>query len=64
MPVKKPKDVHLFWSPLSHRIYATRAYKEVEKKDGGRYIEVTGQKFDVTDQIKQILDTRQIEWGK
>jgi hypothetical protein len=45
------KPIHVFWSPLSERFYASRAYKEI--KPGVH--EITGQKFDVTDDIAQLV---------
>jgi hypothetical protein len=42
--------IRVFWSPLSQRFYATRAWKEV--KPG--VIEVTGEKFDVTNDIAEM----------
>jgi hypothetical protein len=47
------KPIHVFWSPLSQRFYASRAYKEI--KPG--VIEITGEKFDVTNDIaEQIIN--------
>ena len=43
----KLKPIHVFWSPSSRRFYASRAYKEI--KPG--VIEITGEKFDVTNDI-------------
>lgn len=48
MPIEKP--MRLFASPFSGRVYAVRAYKEV--KPG--VFEVTGKKFDVTEDFKTI----------
>ena len=41
------KPIRVFWSPLSRRFYASRAYKEI--KPG--VVEITGDKFDVTQDI-------------
>jgi hypothetical protein len=47
------KPIHVFWSPLSRRFYASRAYKEI--KPG--VVEITGEKFDVTNDIaEQIIN--------
>jgi hypothetical protein len=43
------KPIHVFWSSLSRRFYASRAYKEI--KPG--VIEITGEKFDVTNDIAE-----------
>lgn len=45
------KRIRVFWSPLSQRFYASRAYKQV--KDG--VVEITGEKFDVTDDIAEMV---------
>lgn len=50
------KPIRVFWSPLSRRLYATRAWREV--KPG--VIECTGDRFDVTDDIASILESEQI----
>ena len=49
------KPIRVFWSPLSQRFYASRAYKQV--KPG--VVLITGEKFDVTDDIaKQIIENK------
>ena len=45
------KPIRIFWSPLSQRFYASRAYKEV--KPG--VVEITGQQFDVTADIAALV---------
>lgn len=47
--MKKP--IRVFWSPLSQRFYASRAYKEVP----WGFVTITGEQFDVTDDIKGIV---------
>ena len=47
----KQKPIRIFWSGLSRRFYASRAYKQVEPG----IIEITGEKFDVTDQIADLI---------
>lgn len=47
--MKKP--IHVFWSPLSQRFYASRAYKI----EGDNIVTITGDKFDVTDDIAEII---------
>jgi hypothetical protein len=47
----KRKPIRVFWSPLTKRFYATRAWKEV--KPG--VIECTGERFDVTEDIGAII---------
>jgi len=46
-PVMTSNPIRLFRSPLTGRVYATRAYRVYP--DGG--VKVTGQKFDVTDEV-------------
>jgi hypothetical protein len=50
--------IHVAWSPLSQRFYAFRAYKRVNADT----IEVTGEKFDVTDEIAAAILKYQIEF--
>ena len=45
------KPIRVFWSPLSQRFYASRAYKDI--KPG--IVEITGDKFDVTEDIAQAI---------
>jgi hypothetical protein len=54
------KRIRVFWSPFSHRFYASRAYKEV--KPG--VVEITGQKFDVTDDIAAQVIENKITFSK
>lgn len=49
--MRHSKPIHVFWSALSQRFYASRAYKEI--KPG--IWEVTGEKFDVTDDIAGLI---------
>jgi hypothetical protein len=45
------KPIRIFWSGLSQRFYASRAYKEI--KPG--IVEITGEKFDVTADIAALI---------
>jgi len=54
MPPKKP--LMILESPLTGKFYATRAYKKHEN-----YVECTGQKEDVTEQIEAIIRARSIK---
>jgi hypothetical protein len=45
------KPIRIFWSPLSERFYASRAYKEIRPG----VVEITGQKFDVTADISALV---------
>lgn len=60
---RPPKPIRVFYSEFSCRFYATRAYRECVSKDGKRrYIEVTGEQFDVTDDIAGIIKQHDIEF--
>ena len=52
------KPIRVFWSPLSRRFYATRAWKEIRPG----VIECTGERFDVTNDIAGIIEQHQIEF--
>ena len=52
------KPIRVFWSPLSRRFYATRAWKEIRPG----LIECTGERFDVTNDIAGIIEQEQIEF--
>jgi hypothetical protein len=54
------KPIRVFWSPLSRRFYASRAYKEI--KPG--VVEITGAQFDVTDDIAGIIDKHQLVFSR
>ncbi len=59
--MKKPKlSIHVAWSPFSQRFYAFRAYKRINQET----IEVTGEKFDVTDEIAAAVLKHNIEFWK
>ena len=47
-----PKPIRVFYSGLSQRFYATRVYRIDEK---GR-VTVTGEKFDVTNDIAELIE--------
>ena len=54
--MRKPKPIRVFFSPLSRRFYATRAYRE--EKNG--LITVTGEKFDVTNDIAGLIEQHDV----
>jgi hypothetical protein len=58
--VNGAKPIRVFYSELSQRFYASRAYKQV--KPG--IVEITGQKFDVTDDIARLVIRHDIEFTK
>ena len=54
----KPKPIRVFFSPLSRRFYATRAYTIDERG----MVTVTGEKFDVTNDIAGLIEQHQVEF--
>jgi hypothetical protein len=54
------KPIRIFWSELSQKFYASRAYRET----GPGIVEITGQKFDVTQDIASIVDKFNITFTK
>lgn len=52
------KPIRIFWSPMSERFYASRAYKELRPG----VVEITGQKFDVTSDIAALVVKNDIEF--
>ena len=57
--MRKSKPIRVFFSLLSHRFYATRAYTE-DSETG--MITVTGEKFDVTDDIAGLIQRYNLEF--
>lgn len=45
------KPIRIFYSDLARRFYAARAYKDI----GGGVTVITGEKFDVTDEIAALI---------
>lgn len=56
--MKARKPIRVFWSPLTRRFYATRAWREFRPG----VIECTGERFDVTNDIAGIIEQEQIEF--
>lgn len=54
--MKKP--IRVFFSVLSRRFYATRAYRI----DDDGIVTVTGEKFDVTDDIASLIEKHNVEF--
>ena len=48
------KSLHIFYSGITDRYYATRSYR----LDGNGIVTITGQKDDVTDEIEAIIRER------
>lgn len=53
------KPIRIFWSPLSRRLFASSAYKEI--KPG--VVEITGQQFDVTNDIAELILKHEITFS-
>ncbi len=51
MSLRRSKPIKVFYSELSQRFYASRAYKLVKVSDDKAIYEITGEKFDVTNDI-------------
>lgn len=58
--MRTSKPIRVFWSPLSRRFYATRAWKEVSPG----VVECTGERFDVTNDIASIMEREEIEFRR
>lgn len=56
----KSRPIRIFWSPLSRRFYASRAYKEV--KPG--VVTITGEQFDVTNEIAALIEKHGITFDR
>lgn len=57
------KPIRVFYSELSKRFYASRAYKVRQTKTHER-ITITGDKFDVTDEIAGAIIKHKLVFSK
>lgn len=57
-----PKPIRIFFSVLTERFYATRAWREVPGKPG--MITVSGEKFDVTNEIAGLIEQYNVTFTK
>ena len=55
MTRRASRPIRVFYSELSCRFYAMRAWRECTTQNGARYIQVTGEQFDVTDDIAGLI---------
>lgn len=62
MPKNKLKPIRIFYSELGHRFYASRAWRIVKTTNGKEIVEITGQKFDVTDELGALITKHNIEF--
>jgi hypothetical protein len=56
---RAPQPIRVFFSKLSRRFYATRAYR-IDAATG--VVEVTGEKFDVTNDIANLIAEHHVEF--
>ncbi|HEX5426519.1 MAG TPA: hypothetical protein VFW94_23430 [Candidatus Acidoferrales bacterium] len=62
--MSQAKRIRIFWSPLGQRFYASNRYKILKQKDGKEIVHITGQKFDVTDEIASAVIANQIQFTR
>jgi hypothetical protein len=56
------KRIRIFWSPLGQRFYASSHWKTTGKTENFEHILITGEKFDVTDDIAAAILKHNIEF--
>jgi hypothetical protein len=58
----KLKPIKVFWSTLGQRFYAARSYREFDSLEDPKkkIYQITGEKFDVTDDIADAITKHQI----
>ena len=56
--MNRQKPIKVFWSPLSRRFYASQHYKQ----DADGEAPITGEKFDVTNDIGTLIQQYEIEF--
>lgn len=54
------KPIRIFYSDLSRKFYASTQYRVVKVEGDKEFVEITGQKDDVTQQIASLIDTHEI----
>lgn len=59
--MRHSKPIRVFWSPLSETFYASRSYKEDPEKG---FVTITGEKFDVTQDIASLIEKHDIVFSK
>jgi hypothetical protein len=63
MPKNNLKPIRIFYSELSQRFYASRAWRTVKTTNDKEIVEITGQKFDVTDELGALITKHKIEFA-
>lgn len=56
------KPIRVFYAPLSGKLYATQHYKELPSADGRSRFEVTGKKYDVTQDVAAAVVENELEF--
>lgn len=57
------KPIRVFYSPLSRRFYASRAYRTKQNNEGtSEIVTITGDRFDVTDDIARAIKEYDLEF--
>lgn len=56
------KPIRVFYSPLRGRFYATRAYRIKDAGNNKGVVTITGEKFDVTDDIGAAVIEHEVEF--
>lgn len=64
MPKNKLKPIRVFYSHLSQRFYASRAWKVVKTTDDRQIVEITGEQFDVTNDIAALVLEHDITFSR
>lgn len=54
------KPIRIFYSPLTGRLFASQRYKDL----GNGNVEITGEKFDVTNEIAGLIEQHEITFIK
>jgi hypothetical protein len=60
MKRREPKPIRIFYSGLSQRFYATKAYRI----DNKGLVTVTGDQFDVTNDIGDLIERHNVTFHK
>ena len=54
------KPIRIFFSPMTRRLMASRAYKEISPG----VIEITGEAFDVTNDIAELIERHELTFTR
>ena len=59
--MSKRKPIRVFFGAFSETFYASQHYKETPLEDGTSRFEITGVKYDVTDDILYAIEDRELD---